>query len=101
MQQLDDSFNWVAMHPLVCFDSKAQKHVFFPLYIFPLKTNQMFVIYNNFMNSTHGLHHLKCDLVQKCLLMCFENSIEALHADDIFKVVHNHLTTFIIPHTFN
>jgi hypothetical protein len=35
----------------------------------------MFVGYNDFMGAIHGLHHMKCDLVLKCLSMHFKNSI--------------------------
>ncbi len=38
-------------------------NLFFNLYIFfMVKTNQVFIIYNDFVCVRHDLHHLKCDL---------------------------------------
>ncbi len=39
--------------------------------IFIMKTNQMFIVCNDFMGVKHGFHVFKCDLILKCLLMCF------------------------------
>jgi len=40
---------------------------------FILKTNQMFVVCYDFVGVKHDLHHLKSDMILKCLLMCLSN----------------------------
>jgi hypothetical protein len=35
-----------------------------------LSTKQSWGQGNNFVGGKHGLHHLNCDLVLKCFLMC-------------------------------
>jgi hypothetical protein len=56
---------------LDCNDFGIQKHNFSICISFTMKANQMFMAWNDFVAAIHNLHHLKCDLVLKCLLMCF------------------------------
>lgn len=55
---------------LVCFDFRTQ---FLFFIFFPMETNQIIDVYNDFVGVIHGFHYLKYDLILKCLLMCFQN----------------------------
>ncbi len=60
IQELGDSLIWVTMHTLFAWILKLKNVISF-LCIFPMETNQMFVVYNDFVTATHDLHYLKCD----------------------------------------
>jgi hypothetical protein len=73
------------MHTLFALIMKLQ-NFFFLGYIFPMDTNHMFIICNDFVCDIHSFHHLKCDLVLKCnFSMCFYNSIWAFHTWCLFS----------------
>jgi hypothetical protein len=56
----------VVMHILFVLILKPKSLIFFGM-----ETNQMFTVCDDFESVQHGLHHLKCDMVLNCLLMCF------------------------------
>jgi hypothetical protein len=41
-----------------------------------MEINQTFIVYNDFVGVKNGLHHLKCELVLKCLLIFFWNTMK-------------------------
>jgi hypothetical protein len=71
MHQLGDLFTWVAMLHILFNLIMKPKKIFFFLYIFSHEKNQIFIICNGFVGAKLDLHHLKCNLLLKCLLMCF------------------------------
>lgn len=70
MLLLNNSLTWVSMHTSFDLIVKAKFHLFFCVFLC-MQINQISIICNEFLNENNGLHHLKCDLVLKCLLMCF------------------------------
>jgi hypothetical protein len=54
----------------VCFDLKL-KSFFLICIFFPMGTNEMCIVYNDFVGAKYGFHDFKCDLILNFLLMCF------------------------------
>jgi len=60
MQALGSSFTLVVMHALFALIFKFKS---FFIYFSPWKQTCQTLLYINFVDAIHGLHHLKCDLV--------------------------------------
>jgi hypothetical protein len=62
----------------------------------------MFVICNYIVGVKHSsCHHLKRDLILKCLLSIFKNKFEHFK-NDVFLIMNNHLISSLLnPHIFN
>jgi hypothetical protein len=67
--------------------------LFFNLHIFLMvKTNQVFIIYNDFVCVRHDFHHLKCDLTYWNVYWCiFKTRIWTFH---VWCVLIIHVTCF-------
>jgi hypothetical protein len=60
MQQISDSFIWVAIHTLFAL-ILTFKSLILIYKIIPMEINQMFIACNDFVNTKHNFHPLKCD----------------------------------------
>jgi hypothetical protein len=65
------------------------------------KTNQISIVFNDFVGVRQGLHHLKhCDLILKSLEMCFKTKFEHLmHHTSL--ITCNEPPSFITFHNCN
>jgi hypothetical protein len=86
-EQIDGPLIWVAMHVLSALIMEPS-NLFFYLYIFfMVKTNQVFIIYNDFVCVRHD-HHLKCDLTYWNVYWCvFKTKIWTFQVW-CFKIIH-------------
>lgn len=61
-----------------------------------MKKNQMFVVCNYFVGVKHSSHHhLKRDLILKCLLSILKNKFEHFK-NDVLKIMNNHLISSLL-----
>jgi hypothetical protein len=70
-------------------------------YFFLMKTNQIFIVWNDLMGVKHHLHHLlQCDLIYRCLSTCFRTKFKhCMH--NVSLVMHTIClhSSFLTPST--